>query len=254
MRKSVLLAFGVSLWLLWGLSGRAQEGDESRALIEKAVKAHGGAAKLAAIKATQTKAKGKAYSPMEFTFTLDISSQPPDKAKVVVDVNIMDMNFTIVSVFNGKNGWLSLMGKTQKLEAKDIEEYQQQAHVEKVANLYPLLKDKDFKLSPLGEAKVGEHDAVGVQVTKKGFRDVNLYFDKKSHLLVKAEYRTVEPVGKQEVQQEKLYYDYKKLDSGLRMPGRLVLNNDGKKFMEIEITEITPMETPFEDSVFAKPD
>ena len=28
---------------------------------------------------------------------------------------------------------------------------------------------------------------------------------------------------------------------------------DGKKFMDIDITETTPMETPFEDSVFAKP-
>ncbi len=253
MRKSVLLAFGVSLWLLWGLSGQAQEGDDSRAVIDKAVRAHGGAAKLAAVKAIQMKAKGKVYSPMEFTFTLDVSSQMPDKAKAVVEATIMDMNITIVNVVNGKKGWTSIMGKTQKLDAKDIEDFHQQAHIEKVTGLFDL-KDKSYKLSPLGEAKVGEKEAVGVQVTKKGFRDVNLYFDKKSHLLLKAEYRTVEPIGKQEVQQEKLFVEYKELPGGLKMPARLVLNNDGKRFIELEITEMTPMETPFEESVFAKPE
>jgi hypothetical protein len=253
MRKSVLLAFGVSLWLLWGLSGQAQEGDESRKLIDQAIKAHGGAAKLAAIKAIQMKAKGKAYSPMELTFTLDVSSQPPDKSKAVVEVTVMDMNFTIVNVVNGKKGWRSFMGKTEKLDDKEIEEHQQQAHIEKVTNLVSL-KDKSYKLSPLGEAKVGEKDAVGVQVTKKGFRDVNLYFDKKTYMLLKAEYRTIEPIGKQEVQQEKLYVEYKEVAGGLKMPARMVLNNDGKKFMEIEVTEMTPMETPFEESVFAKPE
>jgi hypothetical protein len=252
MRKSVLLAFGVSLWLLWGLSGRAQEGDESRALIEKAIKAHGGAAKLAAIKAIQLKVKGKAFSPMEFTFTLDVSSQPPDKAKVVVEATIMEMNFTSINVVNGKEGWVSGMGKTEKLDEKDVKEFHQQAHVERVTNLVAL-KDKSYKLSPLGEMKVGDHDAVGVQVTKKDCRDVNLYFDKKTHLLVKAEYRAVELIGKQEVQQEKLYYNYKKTEGGLMVPGRLVVNNDGKKFLEMDITEMTPMESPFDDNVFAKP-
>jgi hypothetical protein len=252
MRKSVLLAFGVSLWLLWGLSGQAQEGNESRALIDKAIKAHGGAAKLAAIKAMQLKAKGKAYSPMEFTFTLDVSAQPPDRAKVVVDAEIMGMQIQIVNVIKGKEGWLSIMGKTQKLTDKELEDYRQQVHVDKVTTLVDL-KDKSYKLSPLGEVKIGDHDAVGVQVTKKGFNDVNLYFDKKTHMLLKAEYRTVEPVGKQEVQQEKFYHDYKATAFGLKMPSRLVLHNDGKKFMELEITETTPMETPFEDSVFAKP-
>jgi hypothetical protein len=253
MRKSMLLAFGVSLWLLWGLSGRAQEGDEPRALIEKAIKAHGGAAKLAAVKATQIKGKGKIHSPMEFSFTAEISSQPPDKFKLAIDAEVNGMNIPIVQVFNGKKGWQSVMGKTDKLDEKTIEEFQHQAHVEKVTDLIAL-KDKSYKLSPLGEMKVGDHDAVGVQVTKKDCRDVNLYFDKKTHLLVKAEYRAVEPVGKQEVQQEKLYTEYKESAGGLKLPARLVLNNDGKKFMEIEITETTPMETPFEESVFAKPE
>jgi hypothetical protein len=252
MRKSVLLALGVSLWLLWGLSGQAQEGDEARALIEKAIKAHGGAAKLAAVKATQTKGKGKIFSPMEFPFTIDLSSQPPDKFKMVLDAEINGMNIPIVQVFNGKKGWVSVMGKTMNLDEKDIQEFHQQAHVEKVTDLVSL-KDKSYKLSQLGEMKVGDHDAVGVQVTKKDFRDVNLYFDKKTHLLIKAEYRAVEPIGKQEVQQEKFYYNYKAGPGGIQVPGRMVVNNDGKKFLEIEISEMTPMEQPFDDSVFSKP-
>jgi hypothetical protein len=251
MRKSVLLGFGVSLWLLWGLSGQAQEGNESRALIDKAIKAHGGAAKLAAIKAVQMKGKGKAYQPMEFAFTLELATQPPDKMRLALDIDANGMKIPLIIVYNGKKGWQSVMGETKAMDDKDIQEFKQQAHVEKVESLYSL-KDKSYKLSPLGEAKVGDHDAVGVQVAKKGFRDVNLYFDKKTHMLLKAEYRAVEPVGKQEVQQEKYYHDYKEV-GGVKLPGRLVILNDGKKFLEADLSEITPMETPFDDSVFAKP-
>jgi hypothetical protein len=252
MRKLGVLSCGVCLFLAWGLYGQGQD-NESRAIIDKAIKAHGGAKKLAAVKAIQTKGKGKIYQPMEIPFTLDLSVQPPDKLKLNLNIDINNMNIPIVQVFDGKKGWASVMGMVKELEADEIKEAKNQFHVEKVTSLIALTKDKSYKLSPLGEAKVGDREAVGVQVTQKDQRDVNLYFDKKTHMLLKAEYRALDPFSKQEVAQEKLYQDYKDV-GGFKTPGRLVVNNDGKKFMVIEITETTPMETPFDASVFAKPD
>ena len=250
MRKLGLLACGVCLCLSWGLYAQAQQ-DEPRAIIDKAIKAHGGAKKLAAIKAIQIKAKGKVVAPMEIAFTIDISSQPPDKMKAVIDLEVGGMNLSVTQVVNGKKGWNSVAGTTKELDDKELAEAREQFHVEKVASLIAL-KDKSYKLSLLGEAKVGGKDTVGVQVTKKDRRDVNLYFDKTSHLLLKAEYRTFDQFSKQEVTQEKLYQKYKNVN-GLQTPTRLLLNNDGKRFMEMEITETTPMEEPFDASIFAKP-
>jgi outer membrane lipoprotein-sorting protein len=248
MRKIGLLACGVCLCLAWGLYG--QEGGP-RAIIDKAIKAHGGAKKLEAIKAMHIKGKGKIVSPMELPFTLELSIQPPDKLKANIDIEVNNMTIAVVQVINGKKGWASAMGMTKELEADELKEAREQFHVEKVTSLIAL-KDKSYKLSALGDAKVGDREAVGVQVTKKGLRDVNLYFDKKTHLLLKSEYRAIEPFSKQEVTQEKLYLNYKAV-GGIQSPTKMVVNNDGKKFMDIEITETTPMETPFEDSVFAKP-
>ncbi len=250
MRKLVLLAVGVGVWLGLGLSGKAQE-DESRAVIEKAIEAHGGAKVLAGIKAMQMKGKGKAYQPMEFTFTIDVSAVPPSKYKVEVDVEINNMNIKVIKVFNGDKGWLNVLGKTTDLGEVELKEFKEMAHVEKVTSLIAL-REKAYKLSPLGESKVEGRDAVGVQVTTKDRRDVNLFFDKKSHLLVKAEYRALDEATKQEVTQEKILLDYKKGASGLRSPTKMIINNDGKKFLEAEITEVTTPDS-IDDSNFAKP-
>ena len=252
MRKLGLLTVGLSLLLGWGLHGQTPQ-DESRAIIKKAMKAHGGEAKLAAIKAMQLKGKGKLHAMgMEIPFTIDVSTESPDKSKAVIDVDINNMKFTIINILNGKKGWNNIMGMTKAMDDKELAEAQEQAHVEEVASLVPL-KDKRYKLSPLGETKVEGRDAVGVQVTTKGRRDVNLFFDKKTHLLVKSENRALDPFTKEEVAQEKIYRDYKANDGGLKYPTKMVINHDGKKFIEMEITETTPMENRFDASVFAKP-
>jgi hypothetical protein len=249
MRKTGLLACGACLCLAWGLYGQGQDG-EPRAIVDKAIQAHGGAKKLEAVKAVQIKGKGKIYQPMEAAFTAELSSQPPDKTKLSVDIEVNNMNFAFVQVFDGKKGWQGITGMIKELDADEVKEAKEQAHVGEVEGLV-VLKDKSYKLSALGETKVGDNDTVGVQVTKKGKRDVNLFFDKKTHLLLKAEYRALDP-NKQEVTQEKLFLNYKDV-GGMKAPGRLVINNDGKKFLEIDITETNMMETPFDASVFAKP-
>jgi hypothetical protein len=250
MRKLVLLPLALCLWLGWGLYGEAQE-DETRALLEKAIKAHGGGKALAAVKAVQIKGKGKMYQPMELTFTVEVISAPPDKMKLNVDFEAGGKNFTFLQVVDGKKGWRGLQGMIMEMTKKEMEEAREQAHVEEVTHLV-VLRDKAYKLSPLGEMKVGEHDAVGIQVSKKGFRDVNLYFDKKTHQLLKSEARTLEPMGEQEVAQEKLFSDYKKQPGGWLAPMKLVVSNDGKKFMEVEISEIMTPDS-LDPSVFAKP-
>jgi hypothetical protein len=249
MRRLVLLSVAFVLCLGWGLSSGAQE-DESRALIAKAIKAQGGDKLLGGLKAAQLKAKGKIHMPMEANFTIEVFTQEPDKTKAVIDVEVGGMTIPVIQVVNGKKGWVSVMGNTTELGEQDVTEAQEMLKVEKVIGLVAL-KDKSYKLSPLGDAKVEGRDAVGVQVTKKGVRDVNLFFDKQNHMLLKAEYRALDP-NKQEVTQEKIFPEYKTLASGLKVPAKMIMNNDGKRFIDAEITDVMIVDR-HDDSVFAKP-
>src|SRR5262245_21642055 len=150
--------------------------------------------------------------------------QPPDKIRNVIGVTAGGMTFDVVEVLNGKKGWTSVMGKTMALDEKRLKEGHEMLHVEKVSNLLAL-RDKSYKLAALGDGKVEGRAAVGVQVTKQGARDVNLWFDKQSHLLVKSEYRALEPTTMQEVNQEKIMSEFKDL-KGVKVPTRLVIKND----------------------------
>ena len=203
----------------------------------------------AAIKATQIKAKGKIVSPMEIPFTIEISTQKPDKIKANIDIEVGGMNITIVQVVNGKKGWANVMGTTKELDGKELSEAQEQFHIEEVTNLV-VLKDKGYKLSLLGEAKVKDKDCIGVQVTKKDRRDVNLYFDKATFHLAKQERRALDDNDK-EVTEEAFYSGYKEF-SGVKMPTKEVVKVNGRKWTELTISDYS-FPAKFDASTFAKP-
>jgi len=251
MKKLVALTCGLSAWLLLAGTSPAQD-DECRTVIAKGIKALGSEEKLVALRTAHIKGKGTiTVQGMDLEFTAEIFTQQPDKQKLIVDFSVNNMNFTLTRVVDGGKGWQNIMGNTAALDAQELMEAKEAINAERVISLVPLLKDKEYKLSTLGETKVGDHQTVGIQVTRKGYRDVSLYFDKKTYILVKSESRGLDP-EKQEVNQEKLYSEYKELVPGLKVAGKMVINNDGKKFMDLTITEVRPVER-HDDSLFTKP-
>jgi hypothetical protein len=112
-----------------------------------------------------------------------------------------------------------------------------------------LKKDPSLRLAPLPEAKVNGEPAAGVKVSSKGRPDVKLYFDKKSHLLVKAERQAAE-AGETALHEE-TYGGYKEFD-GLKLPTKVMRSVGGKK-----VSDTTEAGYKFPDKVeegtFAKP-
>ena len=100
-----LLGVGVCLTLAPG-PARAQE-DEARAVIDKAIQAHGGEKALEKIKGIQVKSKGTVHQPTgELAFTSEDYWQSPDKFKNVIKATIMGKAYTEVKAFDGKKGWI----------------------------------------------------------------------------------------------------------------------------------------------------
>src|SRR5262245_8837105 len=87
MRRFVLVVPALTLWLCRGLAGQAQE-DEARALLAKAIQAHGGPKALATLSAVQHRGKGQVYTPLEAPFTAELLSQFPDKNKIALAVEV----------------------------------------------------------------------------------------------------------------------------------------------------------------------
>ncbi len=244
----------LSVWLAAGLllgpagQGRAAE-DAARALVTRAIKAHG-YKKNDLQKAVQIKSKGKIALMGGIDFTQEVSIQRPNKFKDVMELTINGMKITQTTVYDGKQLWVSAGGQTVELKDKYIEAVKDVIAMMKVMEL-AFLQDKGLKLAPLGEAKVGDRPAVGVQVSGKAFKDINLYFDKKTGLVVKVERRTVDPMSGNEITEERIVTEYQKLD-GRQVAKKVVVNRDGKKFIDVEVTQIEFVDK-IEDGEFAKP-
>jgi outer membrane lipoprotein-sorting protein len=253
MRKTLCLTAAVVLGLAAAGAARADEKADARAVIEKAVKALGGEEKVAAKKAVTFKTKGKFYGLGDgIDYTGEFSVQPPDKIRMQIDSSANGMKFTLVIVFDGKQGWTKFNDQATEMDKDAVEETKESMYAGAVEALTPLLKDKDFELSMVGEVKVGGHETVGVRVAHKGHRDVNLFFDKKTGLLVKTERRVKDQMtGGQEVTEERLLDDYKET-GGVKHPTKVVVKRDGKDYSDNEVTDYQTVEQ-LDDSVFAKP-
>jgi hypothetical protein len=248
------LLFGSSLvamaFLCLNAFARAQ--DEARAVIEKAAKAHGVSA-VDAARPVHSKIKGTIeLMGMTLPFTGDSLVNPPKHMKVIIQLEIMGQQITSIQVLNGDKAWANVLGQTMELEGPQLNEMKEQMYGTEVGYLWPLLKkDNKFTLSPLGEVQVDGKPAVGVKVTSDGHRDVDLYFDKETSMLVKTESRTLHPITMQEVPAQSYFKEYKDVD-GRKEPRKLVVNLDGQKYAEIEILESKILDKADENE-FAKP-
>jgi len=234
--------------------GSAVRGQDKAAvdLIRQGIKAAGGQQVLESLKAAQSKSKGTIHYPAaDIGFTAEEFLVFPDKMRSNIQADAGGKKVKVVVVFDGKNGWVQEDGKTKELDEQGVAEMKATAYTSKVGSLIALLKDKEFKLSSLPDAKVAGRATAGVLVQHAGQRDIRLYFDKANGLLLKSETKAIDPLSKQEVTQEKIFGDYKAVQ-GRQVPFRVTVNQDGKLYMEIEITEVQIVDQ-LDPGLFTKP-
>ena len=93
--------------------------------------------------------------------------------------------------------------------------------------------------------------AVGVKVTAKDHKDIELYFDKESVLPVKTVRSSLDAETTKGATVEVVYSVYKEFD-GIKNPSKMVVLQDGKKLMELEITDAKKLDK-VDPREFAKP-
>jgi outer membrane lipoprotein-sorting protein len=252
MQARWVTAIAVCLGLFVAGTGRADDQSEARAVVDKAIQAMGkdAAAKAMKYKGATMKIKGTVHvMGTAIPYTGDFASQLPEQSRVNIEGTVMGQTFKVTVVVNGDKGWIKLMDQTMDLDKEKLAEEREGNYARWVTALTPLT-DKAFTLSPVGEVKVDKTEAIGIKVSRKDHRDINLFFDKKTHLLLKSETRVKDDSGK-EVTQEVLYSDYKEVD-GIKHPMKITINRDGDKFLDGETTDLKLVEK-LDESEFAKP-
>ncbi len=193
MRLHGLVSFAI---VILAASAKAEDRRDARPLIEEAISAHGGEAALArwpvVTAITMGTFHGYEHTPV-FFFKSEITSHAPAHSRHVLDGELNKQKFQIVNVLSGDRGWVKLAGngknEVRDFKPAELEDRREAAYVDWISTLLPL-SDRAFELAPAGEQDVGDKPAAAVRVTRKGHRDVTLYFDKETHLLVKTETRS----------------------------------------------------------------
>lgn len=225
-----------------------------RAIIERAITAHGGMERLARVRAEKVRLQGKLImpgknGPLTASFAADQAVQFPGQFKYVAQLE-SDRKYTLVQILDGDKAYITVDRAPLTPEPVALARIRESLRLARVTQLVPLLNDPVYELSALGETKVNDRTALGVKVVVRGRKDIRLYFDQQTGLLTKTEHLLDDGNGK-EVLQEEFYGDFKDF-AGYRRWTKMITLRDGKKLMEAEVLEVKFFDK-LDDSEFSKP-
>jgi hypothetical protein len=224
----------------------AADRDKALAVLEQAIKAHGGVEALTKAAVAERVGEGVlTVAGQELTFTSRDVLSLPDR----VHLNIRPGRGEIIIVLNGDKGWVKpAAGAATELSRAQLDEYREAAYIWWLATLAPLLKD-DFELVPLPDTKVNGRAASVLKVSRRGYGDATLAFDKQTNLLVRIANRA--KVAGVDLDQEFLYSDFKDFD-GVKLAGQEIRNLNNRKTHTVKFSSYK-FPPKIEDSTFSRP-
>jgi hypothetical protein len=235
------------------IAGPARAGDvkDPATILDKAIKALGGANALAKVKAYTWKSKGTiSLGGNDSEFTLQGALRGIDHARQEFELNINDMKVVGLTVIAGDKGWRKFGDMSMELDKDALGNEKRNVYLLAIPTTLLPLKDKGFKLEPGGEDKVNGKPAVGIKATAPDGKDFTLYFDKESGLPAKQVAKVIGFMG-EEAAQETTYADWKEFQ-GIKKATKLETKRDGARFVEQTITEFRVLDK-VEDKLFAEP-
>jgi hypothetical protein len=257
MRIHWCLPVAISLVLIGINSSPADDQANARAIVDKYLTALGGQEKLAKIKAVTLKGKGKFFGlgGDGIDYIGEWAFQGMNQFRLILEIEIMGQKINQTIVVNGDKGWVKINTMLKEMDKETLAEQKEQLYANVVVYAMPqMLKDKSIELSTLGEIEIDKKPAVGVRVSSKGHRDLNLYFDRDSGLMVKGEWRVKDLEGLQggkEVTQEVFVSDYKEVE-GIKQGMKAAIKWDGKPYVDAEFSDFK-IDEKLDDSLFSKP-
>ena len=240
----------LGMCLVGGMIGQgnapARADDPAMAIIDKAITALGGEAKLAKATSLKWEAEGKlTIEGNDNDFSIKYTTQGLDhiRSEFAGEFNGNDIKGS--TVLAGAKGWRSF-GETNPLDDDAIQNEKRNAYLQIVPITLLPLKDKGFKTEVDGEDKVDDKPASVVKVIGPDGKTFKLMFDKESNLPVKLT-ATVVGFGGEDYDQISLFKDYKEM-GGIKKATLVRVSRDGNPFLKLtvksfEVVEKLPADT-----------
>jgi hypothetical protein len=231
-------------------AGQDQPPAEATAVLTRAAKALGGADKLSQYQAVTWKGKGTLRAlGGTILFDGDVTSQGVDCHRFDLALGA-NQETPFLLVLAGDQGWVKAGDKTLPLPDQ-LAPVRADTYAATLAMRPHLLTGKEYTLAALGEVQIDGRPAVGVRVGRKGWPDVNLFYDRDSGLPIKGEVRVTDPGTAREVNDECFLSEYREFN-GLKHYTKLVWKRDGADYVDREMTDVRWHER-LDDALFARP-
>jgi hypothetical protein len=235
MKRFLITALATLLVYGLATAGRANAQD-AKAILDKAIKALGGADKLGKVDAYILKATGKiTFGDNENTFTSVMTVQGLGRYRSEFDGQFNGNAVKGVTVLNGDKGWRKFGDNLREMDTDAVANEKRAVYLQVIPVTLVPLKGNGFKFEAAGEEKVGDRPALVLKVTGPEGKDFKLSFDKENGLPIKL-VATVMGFQGQEFTQETTFGDYKDFD-GIKKATKVESKRDGQKFLEQEITD-----------------
>lgn len=230
MRRSVCFVAAIAFMAL-AAPARADEAADARALVEKAVQAHGGITAMAKMQTMTRTATGKMFLlGQETPFHDELVVALPSKWRWNLEGTVGGRPVQMLLILNGENAWQSNGAGVMSLGKDRVGEIQDESQVLWLATLVPLLQEKDFQLGLLKKDSVDGRPADGIRASRANKQPINLYFDAETHLLTKISRRARE--AGVDIDKEYHYGDHQPVQ-GVMVPKRYSEWTSGRKFVDV---------------------
>jgi hypothetical protein len=242
----------LALAVVLGLGGVARAADkDTDAILDKAIKALGGADNLGKAKAATWKTKGTiSFMGADNPVTTHATVQGLDHYRQEFKGEFGGTEIQGVSVLAGDKGWRKFGDNVMAMEKDALANEKRTVYLSVIPMTILPLKGTGFKVEPAGEEKVADKPAAVLKITPADGKDFKLCFDKESGLPVKLVAKVVGFMG-DEYTQETTFGDYKEM-GGIKKATKVVSKRDGEKFIDVAVTEFKPLEK-VDPNTFAEP-
>ena len=215
-------------------------------LIAEAIEATGGREQLLSYSAITWQERG-VYSggPTQIDYVGDYAVQFPNRYRMRVKGA-----FTIV--VDDSEGWINNSGAISPLPETQMREYREANHAIWAMQLHPLLDDESFELRRIWDHESVDDQLLGVRVSHREFRDLDLYFDPDMLLLCKSIRKGVAAeFSASEVTMETTYCGHSRVE-GILLPSHMTVHYDGRKILE-STTGNYQLHADLDEMLFRKP-
>lgn len=246
MQRALAIVLATSALL--SSAGRAcsEQPAPVRAILDRAITATGGKTTLASVKNITGKGTGTYYGDwFPLGCTVSGAVQFPDQKRMELTFGLDGLRTTYIAVLNDNQGWRNSNGRTTPMNADDLAAMQADVYVNWLTTIVPLLNSA-FQITALGQSQENGRAAQGIQINRDGRPEVRMYFDEDSGLLLRS---TVAVTSN--LKQQYRYGNYKSFQ-GVQRAVRQTIQRNGKKFMEVEFSEVG-INQPLTGDEFSKP-